>query len=230
MPTASYDTIGVNSGILFDLPFREGTGIITQDVAKPHHPITMANTPTWTTLASGLGVLTLDGVNQYLQCANASSADLGFTTEDYSVSGWFNWTTGGNTSQIIMGRYEVFVGGWELYLYENLLLTMRHSHAGGSANRTAVYSAGWAYDTWHFMGFSRSGSTGQFYRNGVALATTGDVLEDPESTTYPLNIGQRYAGNTNYFKGSMYRLRIWSRVLTASEWLGLYNAEVGLFA
>ena len=230
MQSISYDTLGVNSGILLDLPFREGTGIITQDVAKSHHPITMVNTPTWTTLASKLGVLTLDGVNQYLQCTNASSADLGFTTEDYSVSGWFNWTTGGNTSQIIMGRYEVFVGGWELYLYETLTLTMRHSHAGGVATRTAVYSAGWAYDTWHFMGFSRSGATGLFYRNGVALATLGDALEDIEPTTYPLNIGQRYAGNTNYFKGSMYRLRIWSRVLTPTEWLRLYNSEAALFA
>ncbi len=83
-----YDDAPINRGMLLDLPFREATGIITQDVAKPHHPVTLVNTPTWASLASGLSVLDLDGSTEYLQSLNADTADLGFTTGDYSVSAW----------------------------------------------------------------------------------------------------------------------------------------------
>ncbi len=79
--TVLYDNLGINREILLDLPFREGTGVITHDVAKPHHPITLVNTPTWTTLDSGFQVLTLNGTNEYLQCLAASCADLDFTDD-----------------------------------------------------------------------------------------------------------------------------------------------------
>ena len=62
-----YDSLSFNHSMLLDLPLREATGAITQDVAKPHHLVTLHNTPTWAEWAgSGLGVLSLNGVNEYL--------------------------------------------------------------------------------------------------------------------------------------------------------------------
>lgn len=228
--TIHYDDVNVNEDILLDLPFREGIGTITQDLAKPHHPVTLVNTPTWTALASGLGVITLNGTNEYIQCVNASSADLGFTTGDYSIGAWFNWQTG-DDSQIIAGRYQLNVGGWEIYTYAdaNLYLTLRHHHAGGSATRSACYSGPWPQDTWHFMGISRTGGGNAIhYKNGVALTTTGD-LEDPEATTRDLLLGVRYTKDTNYHKGMLFRPRIWNRIITPAEWLQMYERERGWF-
>ena len=66
-----YDALAINRNIVLDLPLREGIGIITQDLAKPHHPITLHNTPAWTILDSHLGLLTLDGAAEYLRCLAA---------------------------------------------------------------------------------------------------------------------------------------------------------------
>ena len=226
-----YDDLGINEDMLLDLPYREATGTITQDVASPHHPIILVNTPTWATLGSGLGVLEFNGTTEYAQCATADCADLNFTSGDYSIGAWIKWSAG-DDSQIVIGRYQVSNDGWEVYLYSTGLLTLRHHHAAGASARTACYSDGWTYDTWHFMGISRSGAAAMFYRNGVALTTTCSVggLIDPETNTNDLVIGVRTTKNDNYFKGQMYRPRIWDRAVTAAEWLQIYEQEDGWFA
>lgn len=226
--TVHYDDLDINRDIRLDLPLREGIGTITQDVAKPHHPIALINTPAWTTLDSHLGVLTLDGATEYLQGLNADITDLEPTSGDYSVGGWI-YIQSGDDSQIMIGRYEVNVGGWELYHYTNLLMTLRHHHAGGVALRSAVYSGGWAYNTWYFIGISRSGTLAPHYRNGVALTMTG-ALEDPEATNSDLVIGARYSKNDNFHKGMHWRWRYWGdRALTQADWARIYERELRWF-
>lgn len=225
-----YDDVPTNRGILLDLPYREATGIITRDVAPAHRaPVTLVNTPIWATLASSLSVLHLDGATEYLQMLNADTAALGFTSADYSVGVWLRWEAG-DESQIVMGRWELDVGGWEVYLYApTSLLTQRHHHAGGAATRSAVNSGGWTQDTWHFMGISRTGGgDAVHYRNGVPLTMAGS-LEDPESTTQDLVVGTRYTKDANYLKGLHWRPRVWGRILTAAEWLQIYEREKRFF-
>jgi len=226
-----YDDLDINRDILLDLPLREGVGTVrTQDVAKPHHPVTLISAPAWTTIDSGLTVLTLDGAADYLQSLNAETGDLEPTSGDYSVGGWVYIDTAGADTQLLIGRYQLDVGGWELYHYSNLLMTMRHHHAGGAAVRSACNSAGWTYNTWHFLGFSRSGATGAFYRNGVALATAG-VLEDPEATTIDFLIGVRYSKNDNFQKGMFWRWRYWGdRALAQADWARIYERELRWFS
>ncbi len=230
MSVALYDDIPTNASALLDLPFREGIGIITQDVAKPHHPVTLVDTPTWESLGSGLGVLALNGTSEYLESDSGDTGDLDFTSGDYTLAAWLRWESG-EDSQIVMGRYVVDTDGWELYLYgPTLLLTLRHHHAGGGATRTAQYSEGWAQDAWHHMVVVRDGADIAFYRNGVLLTTIGDPLENPETATRDLVIGVRTSKDANWFKGKLWRPRIWSRVLTAVEARTLYELEVGWFA
>ena len=224
-----YDDLDINRDIRLDLPLREGAGIITQDVARPHHPVALVGAPAWTTLDSNLGVLTLDGT-EYGESLNADTADLEPTSGDYSVGGWVYIDTAGVDSQIMIGRWQEDVGGWELYHYTNLLMTMRHHHAGGVAVRSGCYSAGWTYNTWHFLGFSRVGANGFWYRNGVSIANIG-VLEDPEATTSDLVIGVRYSKNANFHTGMFWRYRYWGdRALTQAEWAWIYERELRWFA
>lgn len=222
----SYDKLSFNHQILLDLPFREGVGAITRDVAKPHHQdIDLINTPTWENLASGLGVIAFNGLSEYLELAFADCADLDFTTGDYSYGVWVN-REAGVPSQIIIGRYVLSNNGWEIYFFDPAeTLSLRQHHAAGASVRTSCWSAGWTLNTWHFLGISRTGGGNAIhYRNGVALTTIGDLL-DPEACNQDLVMGARYTKNANYFKGKMWRPRVWDRTLSAKEWARLFSIE-----
>ena len=228
--TVHYDSLSYNRRMLLDLPFREGIGVVTQDVAKPHHPITMVNTPTWNALGSGKMAINLNGTNEYLQCLSASCTDLDFTSGDYSIGGWINWTIN-EFSQIVIARYELSVDGWEVYLTNDgalNYLTLRHHHTAGATTRTAANSLGWTPGTlWHF-GMSRSGTSALFYRNGEPVATTSDVLIDPETCNQDLVIGTRYTKDANFYSGPFPRLIVAGEALTAEDWKSMYKHQVGL--
>ena len=219
----------------FDAPMREGVGVITQDVSKNHSVVTLVATPTWSSLDTGLGYLTFDGATEYAEAQSTATGNLDFTTGDYSLGAWFKWETG-DDSQHIMGRYELNVSGWELYLYSTLTLTLRHHHAAGTDLRSAQYSAGWSKDVWWFMGISKpAGGDAVFYRGSATgdlevIDTVGATPEDPETETRDLTIGVRYSKDDNYFKGGMWRPRCWSTALTADDWLTIHALEKGWFA
>lgn len=193
----------------------------------------------------GLGHLTFvrvgggagDGV--YLDCAAADCVDLNFMAGDYSLGVWFRWEDTG-ASLIVIGRYEVDVSGWELYLWRAAgpidYLTLRHHHAGTlvppvTGNpRSACYSVGWTPGTWYFMGVSRTGGgEGAFYRNGVAINTVISGLVDPETCPQDLVIGTRYTKDSDWYEGQQWRPRIWDRILSAAEWLNIFEIERNYF-
>ena len=229
----SYDKIPENDSLLLDLPFREGVGTVTMDHAKPHHQdVLLVNTPTWETLASGLGNLAFDNTaNEYIELDGAACTDLNFIAGDYSLGCWLRWEDTG-TSLNVMGRWELNVSGWELYLFAaagiNYLMT-RHHHAGtlvGGNPRSACYSVGWTPEIWWFMGITRTGGgEAQHYRNGIRVAMTTGGLVDPETCAQDLTIGTRYTKNTDFYKGKIYRPRIWNKALSAAEWANLFERE-----
>lgn len=232
--TILYDSISYNQEMLLDLPLREGTGLITQDVAKPHHVVNLINTPTWTALDTGIMTLNFNGTTEYMECEAATCTDLDFTSEDYSVGGWFNWASSIHDSQILIGRYEVFVSGWEIYLTASgalRYLNLRQSHAAGATTRTSAYSLGWAYGTnWHF-GITRIGDTAYMYRNGEAVTTVSEALIDPETSPQDLVIGVRgESKDSNYFKNMRGRIIVSGKALTAEDWFNMYKHQQRWYA
>ena len=235
-----YDKISENDSILLDLPFREGGGTITRDQAKPHHQdVLLINTPDFNTDLSPVSVVTLEfnGLDEYIELAAAASDDLDFVAGDYSYGVWFYWTIQ-ELSQLLIGRYELSVSGWEIYLTESAgvhYITQRHSHAGtlvGGNPRSAVYSIGWTpgADVWYFFGTSRTGGgAASHYRNGTPIETIDGGMVDPETRNGDLTIGTRYTKNANFFQGEMWRPRLWNRALSASEWSNIFEKERGYF-
>ena len=232
-----YDNLAYNHQILLDLPFREATGAITRDVAKPHHQdVDLINTPTWESLVSGLGVIDVDGTNEYLQLLAADCADLDFVAGDYSLGGWIYFRSGVPDNKTPISRFLLDNNGWELYHWGGTL-TLRHHHAATlhpiSGNpRTSAYALNWAYDKWWFMGVSRSGASAQFYRGdagGFAVTTTtteAGGLIDPETCAQNLLVGNSTTGvNANIHNGKLWRPRIWGRALPESEWAQIFSYE-----
>jgi len=219
--TVHYDDLDINASMLMDLPMYEGIGTILHDVATPARLVTLVNAPTWTALASGLMTLNHDGATQYGVCANADSVDLGFTAGDYSIL-WVMNQTSGDDSQVIIGRYQLDVGGWELYEYVTGIVTLRHHHAGTIVDghpRSAAYSTGWTRTTTWVGGLTRVGSSVIMYRNGepLTMLASTDGVTDPEATTYDLVIGIRYSKNDNYLKNMLYRPRVVGAALSAAQ-------------
>jgi len=231
-----YDALAINRNIALDLPFREGAGVITHSIARTHPVVTIVpNAAPWSILDSHLGFLTLDGATEYLWASAADTAHLNYTSQDYSLGGWFRIDSGGPDDKTLMSRFLVNNNGWELYHYTNNILTLRHHHAAGATTRTGAYSGGWAYGTWYFMGVSRSGGEAQFWRgdiNGfVALPTTISAggLIDPENCAQNLYIGTDTTLNNDY-KGGLWRPRSWfGRYITEIEWQQIWEKEVEWF-
>ena len=239
MPSAYYDNFEFNADILLDLPFREalfavGSPISTQDISRTHHPVLLNSNdlltfPIPTQLTSGLNVLRFDGANAYADSLNAETIDLDFIAGNYSLSMWINVTDTG-LSEILIGRYEVNVSGWELYWDAGAgqnYLTLRHHHAGGATTRTAAFSVGWTPGTWYHIGISRVGGICSMYRNGEPVTVTHSPggLIDPETCTQDMVIGTRYTKNANWYKGYMYRPRIWGRALIELEFKTIYELD-----
>ncbi len=225
-----YDNL--NPYILLDLPFREGRGTATYDVSKYQREITLVDTPTWTTITSGLPVLDFNGTSEYFECDAALTTELNFTSGDYSVGGWLNYS--GATAYEILARYRITaegegVDGWEVFWY-NGIITLRHHHSAEDPTKTAAYSTDWTSNVWWFLGISRSGAACVHYRNGVALTTTHSAggLVDPESCDDDL-VNCRYSKDANFANGPVKGLRVWGKSLTATDWLGIYNREKGWF-
>jgi hypothetical protein len=237
MPTG-YDKLSLDRDLLLDLTFAEGTGVLTMDRAKPHHEdVRLANPPTWTQLANHTPVLQFDGATNYMELAAAASADLDFTSEDYSIAAW-TFHSFSAQSQMIVARYGLDMDGWELYFYDsppNHYLQLRHHHASfcptppcpPGNERTGCYSNGWGNDIWYLVGLSRIGSDPRMYRNGVGVEVTcgaGD-LHNPDNCNRDLVIGCRFTKDADWYKGYMGRIRIWGRALSALEWRMLWNME-----
>lgn len=229
MPAAvGFNKMTFNQEMRMYLPFREGSGIITHDYAKETREIDLINAPTWTNLASGLPVMTLNGINEYMECDTLDTVDLDFTTGDYSIVCLVNWTDTGS-SEIIVARYELDVDGWETYFYNNagvFWLTQRHHHAGGAADRSGAGSSGWTPGTPWLLGISRSGGFPIHYRNGVPLTMFYDPaggLLDPLTSNQDLVFGTRYTKDSDWFSGVIGVLGIAGVALTAEDHMNIYE-------
>jgi hypothetical protein len=233
MTTAiSCDKTIIDQALALSLPFYEGAGVITQDIAQPHHPVALNGPPSWTPIASGLGTVEFNGATDYLDCLAADSADLDIIAQDYSIVGWINYQITG-LSQIVIGRYGVDLDGWEVYLYDvNNTLNLRHHHASLVPTRTGCYSIGWATGTWHLFGISRSGAYPLMYRNGEEMEMSYSVggLSNPDTCNRDLVIGTRYTKDANWYEGMMWNPRFWLRALEPWEHRAIWDSERGLFA
>ena len=226
MTRTFYDTIPLNREIQLDLSMLEATGLITHDESLNHSMATLHGTflnPFWLQTTPGTYGLNMNWIyptfdsEHFLDIPAADCVNLDFTTTDYSLAMWFNWTDTG-LSQVMMGKYVVDSRGWEAYVTKigaAESITVRHHHGG---TRTATYSLGWVVSEWHLWSYSRIGANAYHYRDGEPIATIGGPLQDPNSTIADdFRIGCRYSENANWFKGRFHRPRAWSRALIADE-------------
>ena len=237
-----YDKSSINRNILLDLPFREGKGAFTRDIAKPARLLTL-NEPgggsfTWGNLASGcpyllftvVGTGIADGV--YLDCPAVDTDDLDFVAGDFSIACWINWESSGGTAQYIIGRGAVDTDGWDVYLDISggrNTVSQRHHHAGIGGDNSNCFSVGWTPGIWWLLGITRIGGNlyPVHYRNGIPLEMDygGATMLDPTTAIRDLVIGARHTKTSFWYRNMMWRPRAWGRALHREEWLELFHRE-----
>lgn len=235
-----YDNLSIDHQILLDLPFREATGLITHDVAKPHHIADgTGHNPSWDTVwpatgPSDLGILDFDGVAQYLEIPAATVALALDFTGDFALAAWI-YPVYTAQAMVIMCLNDTFVCGWCMYLYDNPVLgpvlSLRTSQGGVPPDHTECYAAGFPDSEWQLVGFSRDSASlsATCYKNGQPVTTvlgpTG--MLDPTACGGAVNlyIGRQNPPTGSYYKGKMWRPRAWPRKLSDEEWLQLFDYE-----
>jgi len=228
------------TGCILDLFRQQGgasPGLVTSyDHSRWHHDVTLHNV-TWTQGHTGVWIPLFNGTSAYMDATHASTEAMGITgglLEGYTIMGWCQWIDT-SQSEIIIARYELDVGGWELYLTENAgvyYLTQRHHHAGTIVDthpRSATNSVGWIPETSYFFTvvFQGNGMECLHYRNGVVLATTSSTgnVRDFESTTQDLVIGTRFTTDANWYESEMGGLRMFNYIMSPAQIRARYHAE-----
>ena len=170
--TIGYDNLALHHSLCLNISMDEwsaGATYLTHDLSKVHHMFTVHGATWGTIAASGQPYLSLDGLNDYLECGAAASADLNVTTEDMTCLMWINPVIGASAA-LLLNQGVVDVDGFEFFLFTTNL-SFRLNQGGDHTDISAVgcLTAG----VWQLVSVTRSGANGQFYINGQPVATLG---------------------------------------------------------
>jgi RHS repeat-associated protein len=190
--TTAADTVGSNTGTYVGGPVLGAAGALAHD----------RNT----------GVI-FDGSGQH---ANLSQS-VQFDANPFTVEGWFK-TSDASSSD----TQQIWYSGKDTHNYSVQLWVSGGQVSGrvtGPSGSPTVNSAASSYadGAWHYVALTRSGNSQSLYVDNAAAVTvtqaTGDV-DDPISPDY---IGAGQGGSSNFFKGALDEVAIYTTALTSTQ-------------
>lgn len=172
--------------------------------------------------------LRFDGSTTWVGCGTSSS--FNFTSGSFTVEGWF-YADSLAANSYLVSRGLFNTDGWYVALLTSGNLQFVTNQAGASqANTSAALTAG----RWYHFALVRSGSSSQFYVNGVASGSAGGSHINPTTASRQVVLGA--ANNlTGWFSGRMSNVRIWNAARSADDiaanwykpWTGLHGNLIG---
>lgn len=223
--TIGYDNYRPNQDAVLDLQLREGTGTLAHDFSKTHVAgATLTGAPVWTFLGNGLNYLEFDPANpdNIIVLAAASTA-LNFTSGAFSGAVWIYPNAYGNRWLLHKGAAGT---GWGFWISATSPYLQFTTEQAGPTYQTTSGGANLALNAWQFVAFTRSGATGRVYLNGVDVTSTPVTHVNPVTAAAgDFYIGTTVGGGAGWYDGSMWRPRVWSRALAASDIAALYQRE-----
>ena len=208
-----------SSNLVAWFKFDETTGTVAKDSSAFGKSGNLMNSQTFSgcTMSGRRGHgLFFDGTNDYIQGSGTTGANL---TANFSIGFWAKpKTVTGGTIRIVGCSSTAGSKGWSFGFANNTLLftTPGVKDYGSSPCLTA--------DTWvHIIAAYGSSNDITFYTNGVFFQTlTHNVAMNP-NVNDPLVIGVWITKNAQFFSGLLDDIRIYNKVLTASEISLIYN-------
>lgn len=212
--TARYATTTLSA--LLHFPFNETSGTTAADASGNGRNGALINGPVWVAGKLNNG-LDFDGVNDHVTVSASvrpmSALSLSFWVKLDAVTGGmgvlqdFNWNAG-----------RPF--GYLLDIGSTGSLNWRAGD--GTPDSVASSPAGTlVVGQWTHIVMTWENNVTKFYKNGTLIATTGTT--DSTAISYTGTAGLKIGTNQTYLNGILDDLRVYNRVLTASEAAQLYN-------
>ncbi len=196
-----------NNGLVGYWPLNEGTGTVAGDMSGNGKTGTLTG-GTWAIGKRG-GALSFNGTSDKVTGGNIT---VGTTM---TISAWIkkNNSTGQKSffsNRTGSGRVYLGLSGTQVFLYDS------------SATPSPIYSGSGSAQIgqWQHIVATNDGSTTVFYVNGVQVTSTSQVRT---ASTGAFGIGWDPSITTEYWDGLIDDVRVYSRVLSASEVLALYK-------
>jgi YD repeat-containing protein len=201
--------------------FDEGTGTSAADSSGSGNTGTLLNGPTWTTGQIGAGALTFNGGTGEV-AVSASSTLANLYATGLTVSAWIKPTgAGGGGAGRIVDKDNQGAGWFFSMSGPTVVKFVSDQDAKGVTS--LVSSTPISLNTWQHVLATWTGTAGgknmDIYINGVksdGAITDGTGPEASDQAT-PLTIGNRQVDKARGFAGAIDDVRIYNRVLSASE-------------
>jgi len=173
--------------------------------------------------------LKFDGIDDYVNCENNNSLNI---TGDITISTWVKADSvsvnpyGTNTMHTILSKWNT-VENQRSYAFG-----LGYKYEGGitfvtSSTGTNYDTRSWNYsliaDNYYHIVATKTGTTVHIYVNGVDIGNydqaIGDTLSSIYTSTSKVNIGKTelYAGNSNFFNGSIDDVRIYNATISGTQ-------------
>ena len=217
----------VTKGLVGQWKFDEDVGTTTYDTSGNGDDGTLYNTPGRLSSANCiLGTcLSFNGTNSYV--SSPFNNVINVTSSDITVSAWAKLDTMPTVNPRIVSFAQDVSNGYSLVAYggSGYNSFMWEVKKNGSTYGVGLQNAQYVSGQWYYLvgTFSTSNNSVNLYVNGVAVSGGGGALSLP-TTFNTLFIGTKLTDS--YFPGSLDDVRIYNRVLSASEIKSLYESPV----
>jgi hypothetical protein len=224
----------INTGLKGYWKFDEGSGTAANDSSGNNNAGTLTNSPTWTTSGKINDALTFNGTNSYVTMGNVASMN---SLTAVTVSAWIKSSSSGanagagNDHEVV--DKSICTGAANDGPFELMV-----SNAGSEKASFAVYPSGGVPGNvyisgdsttnvddgnWHLLVGTYDGSNASIWVDGTLqnFYTLGAVTLS--SNTNPFEIGGCVNGATFIWSGTIDDVRVYSRALSPSDVLTLYN-------
>jgi hypothetical protein len=197
-----------------------GSGTTWTDISGSGNNGTMVNGPVFGT-ASG-GVITFDGVNDYVSVADSTS--LRFGTGAYTINLWVKPTSFSGSKVLI--QKGSLLGGWQLYFDSVGYLHFTQQFVVDIS--TILFSP----NQWKNIVFTSNGGTDRniyMYVNGVSTGTYTCTGNQNYNLTSALTIGADGVGNNYFLNGNITNVLLYNRALSTTDILQNFDVTKSRF-
>jgi hypothetical protein len=171
---------------------------------------TLNGGPTWSAAGKIGGALSLDGVDDYVDCGNGASLNI---TDTITLSAWINTADTGNSEHnpyVVKGDQSYALkhntaNAMEFFIYDGTWYAINGPLVDSNFN-----------NTWHHVAGTYDGVQLKLYVDGVLVASRlhpGVIA----STTYNVNIGRDAQNTGRLYKGLIDEVRIYHGTLPKAE-------------